>query len=487
MNVFLRHFPNNKKKWKIYYKTLIPMMMGSILFALNSFVDNFMVGHIEQGQASLGAVNFWTSILMGFFIGTAATGSVVAAQFYHAKQFTIFKEICRYRFYLCIIASSILATIAWVHPDLLINVFVKRPTENVSQYLPTYLKKMENARLYIKIIAIQWLLISLTFNYGNQLKEIGLGKYGMMWGFGTLTANITLNSILMYGVGMGVDGAAWASVAGRIVALTWGFSVVVIKKIPIGFKPWTIFQVSFATRLLLWKRGIYGLSVFTVMFAVIFRSYFFANGLAENQVNFGKGVTGLSIVALTSGLVTVFTSTYAGVSSMAANFVGSELGKGNLKQARLNSDQLKGFNFTASICMAFLLMIFATCLPYMSFFSTAKNVDNDAQLLQVSYALYVISFFYPITIWFYTSYRNANSGGIGSKFAIIDWIVSYLQLGWLAIIVFFIVPESKFMQEWFYPSYSLFFVSSAFKLLLIESLYYKYKWLNSLTENFRKS
>ncbi|WKX02792.1 MATE family efflux transporter [Candidatus Mycoplasma mahonii] len=487
MNIIKRHFPSNASKWKLYLRTFWPIVLGSVLFALNGVIDNFMVGHINQGQSSLGAINSWTNILIGWFIGVAAGGSVVMSQFYHDKQYKIAQEISRYRFYLSIIPAVGLAIVAWSDPDALTKVFYNGNVNSLQGQI-----LMSNARAYAKVIAIQWIFISLTFNLGNQLREIGHGKITMFWGAGTLVANVVLNSILMYVLGMGVEGAAWASVSGRIVALIVGFNYMYFMKIKIGFNPLTIFNVSLRVRKMFWKRWAYSMSIFTVFFFIVARNIFYSSGfhISTDGSGLGVGISGLAIISLTGALTNVFTTTFSALSSMSARFVGSELGKGHLEQAKINSDELKGFNTLMACFLGVLGIIFASFIPFMGFLSLDKFGENHelifdsrAFLLQVRNSMFVIIFFYPMWIWFSTSYRNGNAGGKGGWFAFVDWIISGpIQLGYLAFIAYYIVPASSTIQEHFYLVYMIFLSSDFLKLILQEIIYMYYPWLNSLTK-----
>ena len=487
MTLLRRHFPENKAKWKIYAKVFVPILLGSSLFAMNGVVDNFMVGSIDQGQSALGAINSWTAILIGWFVGTAASGSVLAGQFYFAKDYKVVKEISRYRYYLCLVPAIILAIVAWTAPDILTRTFAHYPTEPGAnnENIIAFDKMMNNAREYSKIIAIQWILVSITFNLGNQLREIGHGIYTMYWGVGTLSINMILNSVLIYGVKMGVVGAAWASVAGRLVSLFAGIIIILVKKFEIGFNPLSLFKVSWQSRKLFWRRWVYIMSVFTVSCFVIYRASLYSLGYPNGSL--GVGVSGLSVISLSGAIVNVFTTTFNALTSMSSRFVGSELGNGNLKQAKKNADELKGFLTIISAGFSLVMLIFGLVIPYITFLSTTQNgangisFDGKAQLSQVSKALIVISFYYPIWIWFTTSYRIGNSGGKGSKFAIADWFISGFQLLWLLLIVKAIVPNWEFAEHNFWIMYVIFFLSDWTKFILMEIFYYKYTWLHVLT------
>ena len=481
MNKILKQFPATRSKWKTYYKVFLPMVLGSMMFALNGVVDNFMVGGINQGQSALGAINSWGGILMGFFIGTAAAGSVAMAQFYHADRLDIVKQVSRIRFILSIAAALTFAAIAWGNADVLAKVFLTKGTGTKADV--NYLAAMEHARTYAHIIGLQWLLMAFSFNYGNQLRELGHPRVTMFWGMGTLTANIALNSILMYGFGMGVEGAAWASVAGRLVAITTGIVYITKKKLPISLNVFMYWKSTKVAWKIFLKRWVYSMAIFTGTTFVVFRSFFYSRGLPVGSL--GRGVSGMSVVALTGALINVFTVIFNSLASMGANFVGSELGKNNLKQARINSDELRGFNTLNAVIFSLMLVVLSFLIPYMTFLSHAPEaeMDNHMQLMQVSHALLVVALFLPLWIWFSTSYRNAATGGKGSWFAIVDWGVSLIQLGWLAIIMF-VFPHQQgglFATE-FWASYLVFFASDILKLIGSEILYHKYPWAQNITK-----
>jgi len=120
----------------------------------------------------------------------------------------------------------------------------------------------------------------------------------------------------------------------------------------------------------------------------------------------GVGVSGLSVVALTGALMNIFTTTFNALTSMSSRFVGSELGKGNIEQAKKNGDELKGFMTIVSFGFTILMVIFALCVPYMSFLAETKydsvngvstlSFDGSAQLHQVSQSLLIVALYYPI-------------------------------------------------------------------------------------------
>jgi len=127
------------------------------------------------------------------------------------------------------------------------------------------------------------------------------------------------------------------------------------------------------------------------------------NDAYQIKDSLGTGVDGYSIMALTGSITNIFTTTFNALAAMAAVFVGSHLGKKNFKQAKINSDELKGFNTSMAVLLAIALSIFAALLPYMTFFTKEQydasgniTLDNVRLLVQVQRSLWVVAIFYPM-------------------------------------------------------------------------------------------
>lgn len=470
----------------VYFKLFYPMLIGSTLYAMNGFVDNFMVGHIEQGATALSAVNSWTNIMMGLLVGVGAAGSVINARYYFSGQFDKAQELYKFRLVFTITMTSIFAIIAWITPDTLINVFMKKGD---GADMVSYNLALDNAHAYLRVIAISWILIAFTSQTGNSLREIGHGKASMYWGYATITTNVTLNSILMYGVGMGVEGAAYASVAARVMALIIGVIYMTKVNTKISFNPFTIFKFRMSIVKDFWSKWYLFVSFSIVTLFITLRNYFYDAGYTVDSGTLGRGISAMSVVALTGAIMNIFTTTFSAAGSMAANTVGKELAMGHEEKALATGKELKGFITMMSTCLATLMLIVAFSVPYMHFLSEDKydasglSFDGARNLIQVRNSLFVICFFYPIWIWFTVSFRAASTGKKGFWFAFVDTMTSGpLQLGWAAALAYGIVPHSELLQHNFWITYALFFTSDFVKLFFQEYLFYKYPWNIAVTQ-----
>ena len=481
MKNLIINLPKNKTTWKEYSVIFWPIVVSSMLFTADGLVGNFMVGHITEGTASLAAINAWTNIIVGFFVGSAAAGSIIMAQYYFSNDFEKAKEVARIRNIITISVASFFIILAWVVPNTLINVFLNGNTQD-----PSYRAAYEGAQSYLKVISLNWFLIAITFNFGYIFRETKNGKGPLIWGVFTLLTSIIINCILLYGFHFGVAGAAWGTVGGRLVALSIAIFFIYKNNLEFGFKPWTIFQISGKTWIQFWKRWYMFLSFVSLFIFINARLYFWDYGYPIKETSsLGEGIGAVTVLGIAAAISKVFSTAFSSIGAMAAVFIGSELGKGNLKKAKRNSDEIRLYSTLMAILLAILLIVFASFLPWMTLFSSPNNLnmDSSAHLHQTKNVLYAIAFWYPIRVWLMTTYRNASSGGKSFWFALTNWIGGSLEVASLAIIIIFIVPNVVYFQENMWISYLLFLAVDLVQLTVMEILYRKTKWLHVLRDN----
>ncbi|WP_128008516.1 MATE family efflux transporter [Mycoplasma sp. ATU-Cv-508] len=271
-------FPSDARQWKRYFLVFYPVILGAMLFALNGFIDNFMVGKLNA-VAAISAANQWTNIVNGIVIGVAAAGGVVSAQLFYSRRYQAFKQMARFSLRANDWHDFGNCDFSLNHSHELNSLFLKRPEHLASEEVQ-YAKNLAMAREYIQITALQWILFSISGNLGIQLREVGKGHVTVYWGVGTLSMNITLNAILIYGFDVGVKGAAWASVAARMVAIIVGFTFVVKTNSQLRFAPWTVFSFDWHTTKLFFARFALFFAYTTMVALVTFRSIFLRHGLS---------------------------------------------------------------------------------------------------------------------------------------------------------------------------------------------------------------
>jgi len=187
-----------------------------------------LLGIIEVTAAIgyAGVILFFTaSISIGLMIAMVAlvSRSIGAKRKQRAKRYTV--NIFIFSF----IITSSTAVIIWSFiPEILTILGAKGP-HNITINL---------AESYLRIIIPTMPIIGLGMCGGGILRALGDAKRSMYITLLAAVVNGILDPILIFGFEMGVEGAAWATVASRFTIMIYGFWVLIkVHNIIIPFKP----------------------------------------------------------------------------------------------------------------------------------------------------------------------------------------------------------------------------------------------------------
>ncbi|OYD26909.1 Na+-driven multidrug efflux pump [Mycoplasma testudineum] len=493
---FVTHFPQDKKTYKEYFNVAFPIIFASILFALNNFIDNFMVTTINGGVAALSIANIWTGLLLTIFVGISFIGTSAMAQFYGKQDYKRARDTLKFRF----IAASILSISFFVTglaiPEQLIRLF--SPNESTVV--------VELGAKYIRIITVSWLLLSFSYTYGAALREVGLGKLQMYASIITLSVNIIFNSIFIFALNLGVEGAAWASVIARVAAMVMHIALVSWKKKELVFNPIRLIIINSVVWKLMSRRFIGAILISASGLTVNLRNMLWNFGYPAGTIGDSTfQLSAAAIIGITGSISGIFLSAIPSISATTSIFVGWQLGQNNIGAAKKHSTQLKGFNFLIGFIFSLLLVLVVLTLPYMTFVvrgqyqaqldlegSTVNNVLITSEqalinanlvqtqmLREMQLTLIPITALLPTWMWFISSSNSVQSGGWNSRLSIIELATNIFQFSWLIFTALFI---SKFFQNSLWISVIIFYLSDIPKILPYELVYYKANWATNVTD-----
>lgn len=488
---FKVHFPDSKTKWWQYFKFAMPVVLSGLCFSLNNFVDNFMVLTVNGGAQALSYANFYTSIILAIYTGIGFIGSALIGQYLGANEIEKARQVIRLRIILSIIVVAVFVIFAFAAPTQMIELVAgkKNPLSAKS-----YEENVRLAKDYLKYITIAWILLAWTFTSGNLLREIGLGKQSLYSTITTLLTNIVFNSIFMYGLNMGVVGAALASVIARVSAVIGNFLYLWFNRRELNVFPWQLFHVSSVIFMQFMKRfPSILLSSSAVAFNTV-RQAFYNNADTSNI----QDIMNVSVLAITATFTGVFTASFSSFSANVAKYVGYHLGRSEFDVAIDNGNHLKGFHFVLQFGLALFFGAFLFVLPYISIFNksaidnwklshpgASEAIINEVRVAYNNYligTLIIMLSFSPIWAWFVTSGRLISAGGRNNLLSFVEFITSFLQLVWLGLLAFVIVGKGPGKWElnvvYFYL---VFFLSDLVKLAVFETVYYKIEWAKNLT------
>lgn len=207
---------------KLIISFSIPIFFGMLFQQFYSVVDTMIVGQTlgVEALAAVGATGSITFMVVGFCNGIASGFAIPVAQRFGAKDEKGLKLAVANGVYLSIIFSVV------------ITLLVTHYCRNILEFMNTPGDIIEGAYRYL--IVIFW-GIPITFFYNlfsGIMRSLGDSKTPVIFLVIASIINIVLDIVLILSFGMGVEGAAYATVISQFVA-AFGSGVFMLKKYPI--------------------------------------------------------------------------------------------------------------------------------------------------------------------------------------------------------------------------------------------------------------
>lgn len=205
----------------IFYFTL-PLLAGNVFQQLFGFVDTLIVGRFlgVEALAAVGCTGSLMFLMLGFEMGATSGFSIYTGQRFGAKDF----DGIRYSVVVCltlsVVMSIILAIIGVTYCRELL-IFMDTPPEI-----------LDGAYSFIVIIyggVAGFVFIQMQ---SNLIRALGDSKAPMIIQATTLCINIALEPVAIIGLGLGIPGAAGATIVSLIIGNIICF-VYIRKKIPL--------------------------------------------------------------------------------------------------------------------------------------------------------------------------------------------------------------------------------------------------------------
>ena len=198
---------------KLLLSFSIPAIVGMVVNTLYNIIDRMYIGRIEGiGPLALTGVGITMPIMtiilafgMLVGIGTAARVSLKLGE--HNKDSA--EEHLGNAFTLIIIISIAITILGLLFLDPILGIF--GASENTEIY----------ARQYMQIIFVGTIVNMLSFGLNHSIRSDGSPKVAMLSMIIGAITNIILDPVFIFGFGMGVRGAAIATVISQILTTVW--------------------------------------------------------------------------------------------------------------------------------------------------------------------------------------------------------------------------------------------------------------------------
>lgn len=346
---------------RVFYKKLfalvIPIAAQNFMTAIVSASDALMLG--LQGQTSLSAVSLATQIqfvLTLFYWALTIGATVLAAQYWGKEDADSVEQVLAITFRFSVVISFLFFLAAAFCPEMLMRIFTSEA------------ELIKPGVSYLRIVSGSYLCMGISQVYLCIMKNSGRTLRSTIYGFTAVVLNLILNGILIFGLfglpEMGIQGAALATLLARIVELA---------------------LVLLENR----KKGVVRIrwEYLKMPDAALQRDYcYYTAPVLANELAWGCGFTMFSVIMGHLGSDAVAANSIAniaknimtcfclGIGTGSGIIVGNELGRGNLKQAKIYGKKLCRTAVVSGVLSGLLLL---ACSPL--FFLFASNLSAQAQ------------------------------------------------------------------------------------------------------------
>ncbi|MEY8365345.1 MATE family efflux transporter [Anaerovoracaceae bacterium 41-7] len=200
---------------RLLFVLAVPAITSQVVNALYNMVDRMYIGHIPgEGAAALTGVGICFPIIMiiSAFAYLMGMGGAPRASIFMGKQDnTTAEKILGNCFSALLMTAAGLTAVVLMFKEALLLLF--GASENTIDY----------AQQYITIYALGTVFVQATLGLNAFISAQGFAKISMMTVVIGAVTNIVLDPIFIFGLHMGVRGAATATVISQAISALWAY------------------------------------------------------------------------------------------------------------------------------------------------------------------------------------------------------------------------------------------------------------------------
>ncbi len=217
-----KEFLGTEPVGKLLFRLSIPTVVAQLINMLYNIVDRIYIGHMHgDGSLALTGVGVCMPLIMlvAAFAALVSSGGAPRASIFMGQQdHKSAEKTLGNCFSLQIIVSVILTGILLIWNKELLLAF--GASENTIGY----------ATDYMRIYAIGTLFVQMTLGMNTFITAQGFTKTSMVSVLIGAACNIALDPVFIFGLGMGVKGAALATILSQAISCVWVITFLCSKK-----------------------------------------------------------------------------------------------------------------------------------------------------------------------------------------------------------------------------------------------------------------
>lgn len=194
--------------WKQLLRFFFPILLGTFFQQMYNTVDTIIVGRFvgTQALAAVGSTSAFVNLVNGFFIGLSTGATVILSQYFGANDRQGVRHALHTGVCLAVILGAATAVIG----------IASAPT--VLKLTQTPANCLEDAVLYASIY-FSGAVASMVYNMGSGiLRAMGDSTKPLIFLIITCAVNVVMDMVCVVVLGLGVAGAALATVFSQVIS-----------------------------------------------------------------------------------------------------------------------------------------------------------------------------------------------------------------------------------------------------------------------------
>ncbi len=206
--------------WKQLLRFFFPILLGTFFQQMYNTVDTIIVGRFvgTQALAAVGSTSAFVNLINGFFIGLSTGATVILSQFFGANDLKGVRSALHTGVLLSVILGAATSVIGIASAPAILKL-----TQTPANCL-------EDAILYASIY-FSGAVASMVYNMGSGiLRAMGDSKRPLIFLIISCFLNIAMDLLCVVVLGLGVAGAALATVISQIISAA--LILIVLRRLP---------------------------------------------------------------------------------------------------------------------------------------------------------------------------------------------------------------------------------------------------------------
>ena len=427
----------------------IPISLQALLQNFVNMLDTIMIGRLGSVEiAAVGLGNQIFFILNMILFGITSGGGVFIAQFWGKKDLAGIRKSLGLMTLIAFVVSVIFTITCLLIPNQLIRLY--SPDPQVIQVGGTYLR----------FVCLSYIPTAISFSITLALRSTERVKLPLVCTSISLFTNLIANYLLIFVAGLGVKGAAIATIISRIIELvilaTWSYS--------------HKYEICGKLKELLGFNRYFIVKFLKIAFPVIINETFWGLGTSVYNAIFAhagtNAFTAYSITGTISQLTWVFCM---GFGNGIGVLIGKRIGEKKIDEAKTYAKRSMWFMPLIGAVVGVFLVPLSKLLPV--FFNVDQEIIKDATSI-----LMILIFMYPFNSFCMNWIVGVCRAGGDTVFSavaeiVVLWFVS-IPLGYVAAFILHLPA----------PMIYLFFCSESIVKAIIGAIrVLSGKWLHEVT------